>query len=571
MSFARGFVVLSAVTGLTWLPAIAGYSEGASNAASVAVDATVHYQTMEGFGAKHESLVIDGIGDTLSGAQRRQAIDAIYQQVHLTTGDLDGGNLLESPGSYAQRRNDNDDPFAINWAGFQTFRADALKTKVLDLAQPVGFDDYVLTQRVNVRWDSPWLAGIRSADRDRYLNEAAEQVIAAEKYWRDTYGISTTYELLFNEPLSGNGELAGGTVGEVVDLVKRVGARLRAEGFPNVKFVVPNEETVTKSLQTATAILADPEARQFVGVIGYHPYPYGSTYASVAKILSTSGSGVPNAADIAARQQLRDLGARYGLPVWMTEVSHGDVDPRSFDALRARAVHIHDELEYANAAAYFAILNMWSTQAQQAHFGNQNLFAPQNESTVVFIDSTANTVTISGMGYAIGHYARWIGQGAVRVQAGSSDALLLVSAFRDARQGRTVLVLINNAASERRVNVTLSGVTLGNALNGEQSTSAGAWQPLASFAPLSTTDFAVTVPARSVTTVSGHDAPDSMPTPSGAGRLDVNCDGRVSAADLSAMEELITSGNEQVCLSTTGSHNVYDVTDLEALIVEMFG
>ena len=96
---------------------------------------------------------------------------------------------------------------------------------------------------------------------------------------------------LFNEPLSGNGELAGGSVPEIIDIVKRAGARLRAEGFATMKFVIPAEETEELSLEHATAVLADPVARPFVGAIAYHPYPYGSTYASVPNILATSGSG----------------------------------------------------------------------------------------------------------------------------------------------------------------------------------------------------------------------------------------------------------------------------------------
>jgi O-glycosyl hydrolase len=558
----RSVVVTIVVgTALLCLHATAACSDDGTAVVNVGIDATVHFQVMEGFGAKHESLVIEGVGDTINADQRRRAIDAVYGQVRLTTGDLDGGSVLESPGSYAQRQNDNNDPFLINWAGFHTFRTDALKTKVLDLARPLGFNDYAITQRVNVRWDSPWLASIRSADRDRYLNEATEQVIAGEKYWRDTYGVTSPYELLFNEPLSGNGELAGGTTQEVVDLVKRAGARLRSEGFADVKFVVPNEETVTKSLQTATAILADAEARQYVAAIGYHPYPYTSPYAAIPTLLKTAGMGKPDPAEVAARQQLRDLAAQYGLPLWMTEVSNGGVDPRSFDSLRGRAIHIHDELEYANASAYFAIENLWSTGNQRAHFGNANLYSGKNESVVVFVDTDTDTVTISGMGHAIGHYARWIGRGAVRIQATSSDPLLLVSAFRDERQRRTVLVLINNAAGERRVNVTLSGAAVGGNLTGEQSTASGAWQALVPFAPGGTTGFAFTVPAYGVTTVASSDAPP-------AGHLDGNCDGGLTAADLPAMVQLIAADATVACAASGAP---YDSTDILALIGTIFG
>ena len=77
--------------------------------------------------------------------------------------------------------------------------------------------------------------------------------------------------MLFNEPLTGNKELKSSDVQDVVDIVKRAGARLRAEGFSDILFVIPNEETVDATLRVAAAVLSDPEARQYVGAIGYHP------------------------------------------------------------------------------------------------------------------------------------------------------------------------------------------------------------------------------------------------------------------------------------------------------------
>src|SRR3989338_3365615 len=134
----------------------------------------------------------------------------------------------------------------------------------------------------------------------------------------------------------------------------------------------------------------------------------------------------------------------------MTEVSHGEVDPRSFDNLLGRAIHIHDELVYANASAYFGMNNIWDTISHKEHFGNRNLFS--EEGTIVLIDNDdTQTVYITGMGYAIGHYARWIKKGAVRIEAESSDPLVQVTAFRDDSQKRMVLVVINNASTEREL------------------------------------------------------------------------------------------------------------------------
>src|SRR3990170_2155986 len=251
----------------------------ASSQVEVTIDNTQEHQTMEGFGATHIPLSYQETGDNLSSDLRDQAIDSLYNQVGITMGNLEGA-LLESPGTYEERANDNGNPFKINWNGFQTFWADEMKEKVVDLAKPFGFDNYFLGQKINVRWASPWLKNIRNTNYNRYLNEAAEQVVAGQIYWRDTYDIVPRYQMLFNEPTSGNRELDGGTTQMIIDIIKRCGSRLRNKGFASVRFVVPGEETEQRSLNVAKAILGDQDARQYVGAIAYHPYPYGSTYAS---------------------------------------------------------------------------------------------------------------------------------------------------------------------------------------------------------------------------------------------------------------------------------------------------
>ena len=464
----------------------------------VNIDASITHQTMDGFGATHLPLVYESMGDVLTPKLRSEAIDAVYRQVRLNLGGLDGA-LLESPGNYEQRANDNDDPLTINWNGFQTFSADAIYSNVVVQAAPLGFTDYSLSQKINIRWASPWLENIRSTNYPLYLEEAAEQVVAQAEYWRDQHGSLPPYIVLFNEPFSGNGELLSGDTKEVIDLIKTAGSRLEQEGFADVKFIVTNEETPAKSLEVATAILADAEARKYVGVIGYHAYPYDSIYSSVPNILNTSGMGVPDAEAVAVRKQLQLLSEEYGVPMWMTEVSHGDVDPLSYEDFRGRAIHIHDELVYANASAYFGMNNMWDTTSQQLHFGDKNLFDYSNEGNIVLIDNDEQKMYITGMGYAIGHYARWIKPGYVRVEAVSEDPLVQITAFISPDSSQLILVLINNNMFPREINLNLKSAELAGDVSGEQSTPDQYWSPVAGV-EASSDGFAVTLPAESVTT-----------------------------------------------------------------------
>jgi hypothetical protein len=242
-----------------------------------------------------------------------------------------------------------------------------------------------------------------------------------------------------------------------------------------------------------------------VAAIGYHVYPYGSPYASVPRILKASGGAQPDETSLKERHELRDLCQQYGVPAWMTEISHAEVDPRSLDHLRGRAIHIHDEMVHADAAAYYGMNAFWDKQTHAAHFAGRGGESPtaylSEQDTIVLADNDTGTVLITGMGYAIGHYARWLRRGAVRVEAESSDALVQVTAFRDNLEQRLVLVVINNAAEARTLLITAAQLGARGKVTGEQSFGHTRWQALQSFAPETRDRLKTTIPALSVTSL----------------------------------------------------------------------
>lgn len=501
----------------------------ASEPVTVTIDNTNPKQVMHGFGATYSTQVLAGGQDYLTASQRSRSVDALFNQIKIRTGVAP--TLIEAPQTgdwWANRRNDNTDPLAINSAGFNSTIGNHFKTKVADLASPAAITEIYPDLRVNLNsWGAnPWLIGVRTADYNIFLDEVAEHALAGMVYWRDTYGSEPRFANLFNEPQRGNNELAGGTGQQVVDIIKRVGSRLRSNGFNTVKFVAPSDGSIAGSLSIARDIIADPAARQYVGAIGYHPYPYSSNYTDIATILSTSGAGLPVAVELEDRRQLKELVAPYGIELWMTEVSNGffdgvargdvaNIDIQSFDALRARSIHIHDELKYTNASSFSGMQSMWSKNANFDHFGSYEI--DDNAEDLVIVDQNTDEVKISAMGYAIGHYARWINRGAVRLETTSGDPLVQVSAFRNESQQKAVAVAINNSSTERMVQMNFTGLNLTGQISGERSTSGGAgnyWQPITAITPTSATQFAVTLPAFSITSLSGSYSTQPTPTPS---------------------------------------------------------
>jgi hypothetical protein len=467
----------------------------------VRVDGAKTFQVYEGFGATTTAPVGEH-GDSLGPELRAKVLEAVYGRVKLTIGNLNVGPL-ESPGGWGKQRNDNDDPRLIDWSGFDLAQIEHMKKLVVDPATPMGFDHWSLAGNISWRWAAPWLGELYEKDRERALDESAEQVLAAVTHWKKITGEAPRLVHLFNEPTSGNREMMGASPTGVRDAVKRVGERLREAGFDEVRFVVPNEETVRRSIDVAKVILEDPEARKYVAAIGYHCYPYGSAYASVPKILAASGAGNPDKRSIAERQELRELCRRYGLQAWMTEVSHSEVDPRSFEHLRGRAIHIHDEMVYADASAFYGMNAFGDKKSHEAHFAGR----PGNpwlggSDQVVEANNDTGEVIITGMGYAMGHYARWLKRDAVRIEATGDDPLVQLTAFRDDAQKRLVIVVINNAHESRTLKVALSVLSIKGPVTGEQSTAHNFWKKIEAFDPTGEKQLTVELPTLSVTTLS---------------------------------------------------------------------
>lgn len=466
---------------------------------NITVDFQHHYQIMDGFGATTMALIqsYDSLPQDTLGELRAEVIEKLYKDVGLNAGNLDN--------TVREKHNEVGSPDHIEWAGVDSKQAESMKTMLIDLAEPLGFKDYYFG-KINTRWGCPWLHDLMKTDYERFLDECAEYLTSIMLYWRENFNIVPRYIMPFNEPLSGNRELADGKAEDIANIVKRTGARLRKEGFDKVKFIVPNEETEEKSLESASVILADDEARQYIGAIGYHPYPYGSLYASVPNILKTSGIGKPDKGRIGIRKKLADIAQKHGLSLWMTEVSHPEVDPRSFDHLRGRAIHIHDEFVYANATAYYAMNNMWDLTTHRDHFKQDDIYSEAD--TVVLANNETREVMITGIGYAIGHYARWIKPGATRVEAISSDPLILVTAFLDLAKKMVAFVVINNNPENRSVKFHLKGIRIMNNLNGECSTGVepyptSYWQAIDPWQADSQQAFTAALPGFSVTTIAG--------------------------------------------------------------------
>jgi hypothetical protein len=168
-------------------------------------------------------------------------------------------------------------------------------------------------------------------------------------------------------------------------------------------------------------------------------------------------------------------------------------------------------LIYANISAFLLQGSYYDTALEAGHFG-QRLTLSQLKSQIgsdfavlgdPYANGGAGQFDITTGGYAVGHYARWVKKGDVRVDAPSSDPLVMVTAFQSSARGAITFVLINNDRLPRPVTLTLSGNQFSGNLSGEQSTSGSYWSSLGTIAPTDANDLTIIVPAFSVTSLSG--------------------------------------------------------------------
>ena len=459
----------------------------------ITVDAGIKHQIMEGFGATVLTskrglafqILQEPDSDNISPELRAKTYKAIGD-VGLTMGNLQM-TLLQ-----------------LNQGKFDYSEIDFMWNKVVKPLQTFGFDNYSPAFTIDFR-GMTWLAPLRTANYDAYLDACANHVLQGVKRWTQVSGKQPKTLMLFNEPLSGNTELKGGSIKEIVDIIRRSGSVLRANNL-SAKFLIPNEGTEDVSLQIAEAVLSDKDARQFVAAIGYHPYPYESVYVDGAKVLTTSGNGNPVADRINIRTQLKNLAKQYNVPLWMTEVSNSTLQRDSIDQLRARAIHIHDELIYADASAYFGMLAFYDRKTHAEHFiGRETAVGgnfDNNEHQVVAPDQRTNQAIITGVGYAIGHYARFVKKDAVRIEASSSDKLVQVTAFQNG--AKYSFVVLNNSTEAKKITLEIKNATLPQVILGETSFGNQRWATVKNLTAKTSKSFSVILEPNSVTSISAE-------------------------------------------------------------------
>lgn len=365
---------------------------------TVTIDTSKRFQTIEGWGASMRlfsdphiiGLPQDDPANALQISQAAQSeiLDSLYRGIGLTRVRV----ATETGG--IEVTNDDDNPAHTNTSGFDFSgrNNDAFFGAVTDLR----------TRGMSRWWMSP--IGIPDWIREAEPAEYVELAMAINRRWRDN-GLELPYYSIANEPTGQGLPFQNGEY--LRDVVKLLGRALESEGF-KTKLVIPDDIHPSSAADIARIILADPEARRFVGAVAFHLY----------------GEPLEASAPIAA------IASQYGIPLWMSEFYTAD--------WMQWAIITHSLLSDYNATAVDYLAGFLSD-------------SPDDPSLIALRHSGTSYLGYRMVDeyYAFGNFTRYVRPGAVRLAASSDVSDLKVSAFE--QDGKLAVVAINESETDTPV------------------------------------------------------------------------------------------------------------------------
>jgi len=350
--------------------------------------------------------------------------------------------------------NDNDDPFDINWDGYNT---KALDQRVVEWLVPWKKAVEARGESFNLYVSPSFFRGGSSGDLPPWMlanpDEYAEWALALLLRLRDVHGITADYYSICNE--AGNGNVFTPEV--VARNMKALMPRLQRLGFSTV-VQFPEAVNAHVAWRYVEALRDDPDVWHWIGLISYHWY------------------GTDNQSSMV---KLRDFAHERGLPTAQTEFMDLKID------------HLYDDL-VLGGVSYWEIYG---------------LATPDYKAALSHVSSTAFH---GGDWYwhfrQVSHYVR---PGAVRIEAVSSDPAVRVLAFE--QDGATTVVLINTTPPQAPRTVTVRNLPPGSYGNC-QSVGQRAYEELGLRRIGDDGALTVTIPANCVFTIYPHKGPNLPPT-----------------------------------------------------------
>ena len=403
-------------------------------AATVSINENIRYQIIQGFGG--------------FGAQKVWWADAPFfnqEFVELIINDLGVSILRDNIPIAFEPQNDNEDPFVIDWSGFNHSQhhpgADShlgehfpylkamyqagLEKLIVSVWSPPIWMKYNNhrgngSDTIERRTDAPPYTSSPTENtnqlRTDLYEEFAEYCVAYIRILKRETGIDLYALSLQNEPrFSQFYASAVYSPQSLKDLIKVVGNRFKREGIDTKIFMPEDVQSLDKIFGYLNAVFEDEEAAQFTDIVAIHNY---------------RGDGV-NAADSSPTRwrKTAELALAHDKEMWMTETS--GYDPTSFDGGMKLAKSIYTALHYGHVSAWV----YWQ-------MSGKDLIDANGKKTYLYFISQ--------------HFYKHIRPGAERIEISSNNEDLLALAFSQPAAHQRTLIFINDG--DTQIDVSVEGL-----------------------------------------------------------------------------------------------------------------
>jgi O-glycosyl hydrolase len=430
------------------------HSKSSALAATVEVRENILYQRIEGIGGNYAfSQSGSSVGQyTLTNLNPRHA-------------------RVEMDLTEWEPNNDDGNPSGFNWSAFQ----DRGKTNT-NFLQLQDFRNRGIPAVASI-WNVPhWMVQNPEAENDRVVpqsmyDEAIESIAAYLIHARDRYGVTIPY-ISFNEVEIGWRVVFSSS--DMADFIKKAGARFAELGL-SVKWLTGDVGHADALVDYALPILQDADARQHLGPISVHTW-YPEYYGS----------------DTVYRD-IYDLAKQYGLPVWVEEVG---IDPEGWNI---PGYTTGWDYAFDLARLYYRLIKfMGASVMDYWEYGNDYPLV------------NSSSLTPYPAFYVVKQIAEHLPPGTDIVEATSDNPNILVISGKNDATGNFMVQVINDGSSPETVtflSLPNSNLSLQRTSDGENMINAGNHTP-------SNGTLTLTLPARSISTLSGPDTnPVKKPSP----------------------------------------------------------
>ena len=295
-----------------------------------------------------------------------------------------------------------------------------------------------------VKPDSPtWHWGADARFSPAMVDRYAEHAVAAVLHIKEAYHYELPSWSLFNEPTN----TAKPSKETTLALVLACGRKFKENNLKTT-FSICDDVTPEASAQTIEYVLANEEARRYVGAVSYHRYCGDFVLETVKPLLERVSKGEPL---VKSPVSFYASAIKYGKSVWVSEqCSYGADGITHFDAGRARANHVCDEINNGKVNAFDFMLCYFVERGK-----------PGNEETPIFLrfkDHRFVKAEINPIGWWLSHFTRYIRPGAVQLGVWVDDPVVKAVAFRHEVNKTVTVVVINNHAQPSAVSVRIDAL-----------------------------------------------------------------------------------------------------------------